>query len=221
LSFRAKRSADAKSFSSFDSIAPLYRALEILAFGNALHFARVAFVDKIGSASRALIAGEGNGRFLEALLRRHPTIRIDCVDASARMLQLAKARVHDNPRVRFLHEDLKVWSPDENSYDLIVTHFFLDCFTEQEVRLIVAKLAQAATSGAIWLLSDFAIPLGGVAKLHALAWLGAMYRFFRLTTRIGGAELIDPSPFLCAHEFRLSAQTLSRFGLIKAELWHR
>ena len=102
-----------KSLTSFDPIAPRYCALETLAFGNALQSARVAFLSEIGDTRRALIAGEGNGRFLEALLRRHPTIRVDCVDASARMLQLAKARVHDDPRVRFLHEDLKVWSPEE------------------------------------------------------------------------------------------------------------
>ena len=155
---RHDKTPNEQSQMSFDSIAPRYRALETLAFGNALQSARVAFLSEIGNTRRALIAGEGNGHFLEALLRRHPTIRVDCVDASARMLQLAKARVHDDARVRFLHEDLKVWSPEENTYDLIVTHFFLDCFVEEEVALIVAKLAQAATADAVWLLSDFSIP---------------------------------------------------------------
>ena len=97
---------------SFDFIAPRYRALETLAFGNALQCARVAFLREAGSIRRALIAGEGNGRFLHALRRKHPGICVDCVDASARMLQLAKAHVHDDARVRFLHEDLKVWSPE-------------------------------------------------------------------------------------------------------------
>lgn len=166
-------------------------------------------------------AGEGNGRFLHALLRKHPGIRVDCVDASARMLQLANARVHDDTRVRFLHEDLKVWSPEENIYDLIVTHFFLDCFVQDEIAAIVTKLARAATADAVWLLSDFVIPAGGLAKVHARVSLNAMYRFFRLTTQISGSELIDPSPFLRAHDFRLAAQTLSRFGLIKSELWRR
>ena len=182
MSFRAKRGEVEKSLTSFDPIAPLYRTLETLAFGSALQSARVAFLSEIGDTRRALIAGEGNGRFLEALLRRHPTIRVDCVDASARMLQLAKARVHDDARVRFLHEDLKVWSPEENAYDLIVTHFFLDCFVEDEIAVIVTKLARAATADAVWLLSDFSIPAGGLAKVHARIWLSAMYRFFRLTT---------------------------------------
>jgi ubiquinone/menaquinone biosynthesis C-methylase UbiE len=186
-----------------------------------LQSARVVFLSEIDNPRRALIAGEGNGRFLEALLRRHPGVRVDCVDASRRMLELANARVQDDARVRFLHEDLKVWSPEENVYDLIVTDFFLDCFVEEEVALIVAKLARAATSDAVWLLSDFSIPPSGVAKLHARVWLSAMYRFFRLTTRIRARDLIDPSEFLRAHGFRLAAQKLSRFSLIKSELWRR
>ncbi len=168
-----------------------------------------------------MIAGEGSGRFLEALLRKHPGVRVDCVDASARMLQLAKARVRDDPRVRFLNEDVKIWSPEENSYDLIVTHFFLDCFVEGEIAAIVTKLARAATADAVWLLSDFSIPGGGLAEVHARVWLSAMYRFFRLTTGINGCELIDPEKYLQGSGFRLINRRLARFGLIKSDLWQR
>ena len=125
---------------SFDSIAPLYRLLETIAFANRLQSARVTFLDQIPSPQRALIAGEGNGRFLRELLQKHPATVVDCVDASARMLQLARERVHGDSRTQHLHEDLVVWSPEENAYDLIVTHFFLDCFTQGEIALWLRNL---------------------------------------------------------------------------------
>jgi ubiquinone/menaquinone biosynthesis C-methylase UbiE len=206
---------------SFDLIAPHYRWLESIPFGHRLQAARIAFLDQVGTPKRALIVGEGDGRFLEVLLRKHPAIIVDCVDASARMLELARERVHDVSRVQFLHEDLMAWSPRENVYDLIVTHFFLDCFAGDEIAIVVAKLARVAMSDAVWLLADFSIPSRGIAKVHAQLWLRAMYRFFRLTTRINGRELIDPSEFLRAHGFHLHARRIQRLGLVKSELWRR
>ena len=210
---------------SFDAVAPWYRALETITFGNSLQRARVACLDEINSPRRALIVGEGNGRFLSAVLQRHPLIRIDCVDSSERMLDLARRHVLEtNPeeigRVAFLRDDVKSWTPTDR-YDLIVTHFFLDCFSTQQVGSIVAKLAQAAGPKAAWLLADFRIPEAGFARRHARAWLAVMYWFFRSFARIDARELVDPSPFLRAEGFTLERQQLFRLGMLKSQLWRK
>ena len=210
---------------SFDAVAAGYRTLETIAFGNTLQQARVACLDEIGSPRRALIMGEGDGRFLAALLQRHPLITIDCVDSSERMLDLARRHVLEtNPneirRVAFLQHDVRSWAPNDR-YDLIVTHFFLDCFSTQQVGHIVAKLAQAAAPNAIWLLADFRIPPAGFARLHARAWLAVMYCFFRAVAGIEAQELVDPSPFLRVEGFALARQDLFRLGMVKSELWRR
>jgi trans-aconitate methyltransferase len=206
---------------SFDLIAPHYHWLEKIAFGNSVQRARVKFLDQIETPKRGLILGEGDGRFLSALLARHPAAIVDCVDASARMLQFAAERLPGKSAVRFLQRDLLGWSPPVNTYDLIVTHFFLDCFTAEEIDAVVAKLAHAALPDASWLIADFAIPQSLLAKVHAQLWLRLMYGFFRLTTGISGCKLIDPGEFLDANGFRLAAQSLQQFGLIKSELWRR
>jgi ubiquinone/menaquinone biosynthesis C-methylase UbiE len=211
---------------NFDRVAPHYRWLEGLAFGNVLQRARVAWLTEIGTPVRVLLMGEGNGKFLSELLKMYPEVKVDCVDASARMLQLTEERVRreiggSKQGLRLLHEDLWTWSPEPNAYELIVTHFVLDCFRENEIERIVAKLAGAARRNAFWLLADFAIPTRGMARLHAQLWLRAMYWFFRATTRISSRELIDPSELLRTHDFRLVGQTVTRFGLIKSELWQR
>jgi len=100
-----------------------------------------------------LIVGEGDGRFLCELLCVHPKTDIDCIDASERMLQLTRSRVRRTrpesmAHVRFFHQDILDWSP-RHSYDLLVTHFLLDCFDSEELELIVAKLAETAREDAV------------------------------------------------------------------------
>lgn len=207
---------------SFDSIAPWYRALETIAFGNALQRARVVCLDGIGSCQRALIVGEGNGRFLAELLRKQPAIQVDCVDASERMLELARQRIGDEAnRVTFLQRDIRSWTPSQQRYDLIVTHFFLDCFSQEQLPEIVRKLSRAATNNAIWLLADFNVPDGTFARVRARAWLAAMYLFFRVVARIEARQLIDPSPFLRTAGFVLEQSVLFRGGIVKSEVWRR
>jgi SAM-dependent methyltransferase len=207
---------------SFDAIAPWYRALETIAFGNALQRARVAWLDEIDAPRRALIIGEGNGRFLSALLRIHPAVAVDCVEASERMLSLARDRIGGGNRsVHFHRRDIRSWTPPAAAYDLIVTHFLLDCFAEDQVAKIVAGISDAASANATWLLADFREPSGGIARLHAQAWLFAMYQFFRFTARIEAHELIDPSPFIRRHGFVLEGLRLFRGGMVKSEMWRR
>ncbi len=211
-----------RSGATFDFIARLYRLLESIAFQNSLQRARTFFLDQIPTPERVLVAGEGNGRFLREFVRRFPKARIDCVDASARMLELARAKLPDaNHSVRFIRNDLLAWSPEEDAYDLIVTHFFLDCFDEHELAKVVAALAKSATQNALWLLADFSIPRQPLRKLHAQTWLWVMHRFFRVVARISARRLIDPLPFMSAHGFRCAQNKYSRLGLVKSELWRR
>lgn len=211
---------------SFDATAPWYRALETIAFGGVLQRARVAFLSEIDTPRRVLIVGEGNGRFLCELLRCHPNIAVDCVDGSERMLELARRRVERQipdraNRINFLHQDIASWSSPENQFDLIVTHFFLDCFPESRVVEIVAKLSRAVAANATWLLADFHIAAEGFARWRANLWLAAMYRFFRFTAGIEARELVDPSRSLLGERFSLARQHLFRNGMVKSELWRR
>lgn len=210
---------------SFNALAPWYRTLEWIAFGDDLQRCRTACLGEIAAPRRVLIVGEGNGRFLCELLRRHPGVEVDCVDASQRMLQLARQRLErelsDRVQcVRFLQHDLTLWTPPEEQYDLVVTHFFLDCFAEAQLAAIVRKLAQAATENANWLVADFCVPANGVARLRARAWLAVMYQFFRLTAGIDSRRLVDPTPLMRAG-FALARQHVFRKGMLKSEMWRK
>lgn len=210
---------------NFDRVAPFYRALETIAFGNALQRARTRWLRDMAEPGRALILGEGDGRFICELLDVHPALEIDCVDASARMLNLVEERLKTKlavirNRVRLMQRDIRTWTP-EGSYDLIVTHFVLDCFGPGEIGTVVKKLARVATADATWLLADFAVPESAFARMHARISLRAMYAFFRLTTGLQTSELVDPTGDLSAQGFVCRWREMSRLGMLKSEMWLR
>ena len=208
---------------SFDLVAPHYRWLETIAFGNALQRARTHWIDTIARPKRTLILGEGDGRFLCELVRAYPKIEVDCIDASEAMLHLARARLRrmhpeSFSRVHFFREDILKWSP-RKSYDLLVTHFFLDCFPGRELQAIIAKLASAAEPGAVWLIADFTIPRKRFARAHARVWMRMMYTFFRATAGITANELVDPIPYLDGYGFTRASESLSRGRMLRSDVY--
>jgi ubiquinone/menaquinone biosynthesis C-methylase UbiE len=169
-----------------------------------------------------LILGEGDGRFLHALLRANPHVAVDCVDGSAEMLALARARVgEDAHRVRFFVAEASAWRPERRDYDLVVTHFFFDCLAAPEVEAIIDELAAASASHATWLLADFTIPKGRWRSIHARAWLSVLYSFFRATAGIRTSTLVDPVPLLEAHGYRCTQRFETRFGMLCSTSWRR
>ena len=183
--------------------------------------ARTRWIETVPSPKRVLTVGEGTGDFLRTFVRVHSDAAVDCLDASARMLELARLRISDPiNRVRFLKEDILSWRPPE-SYDLLVTNFVLDCFPRDELELVVGKLAGVATPGAYWLLAEFCIPRTIFARTHAKIWLATLYWFFRTTTGIRAKRLVDPTVELQANGFVCLKRSEWRLGLIKSELWQK
>jgi ubiquinone/menaquinone biosynthesis C-methylase UbiE len=211
---------------SFDLIAPHYRWMEFVLAGRKLQRCRTQFLGQLGGAENILIVGEGNGRFLTECRRSFPQAGITCIDASRPMLALARARLQcgglTDQGVEFLHADALQWRPPSNAYDLIVTHFFLDCFRAEQLREVIGKLATSARSGACWLLADFQVPRERIARWRARILLWCMYSFFRAITRLPAKELVAPDAFLVQAGFTLEQRRFSEWGLLHSDLWrHR
>ena len=206
-----------------DPLARWYRWLEYAGFGRALERTRLAFLGTMTTARRVLVLGDGDGRFLAAFLKVNPHAEVDCVDSSAGMLALAWQRVGtaDAARVRFHHADAVHWQPPAVSYDLIVTHFFLDCFTNGELFPLVARLAAFTVPGARWTVSEFRQPPGGPAAWHASLWITGLYAFFRVVTGLRARRLPNHAAALAAAGFRLERETVHRLGLLTSQAWRR
>lgn len=209
----------------FDLLAPVYPAMESLLAGPRLQRCRTAWIGELAGARRLLIAGVGHGPALAPVLRRHPQLRVTCVDASARMLAVARRRAAraglDLGRIEFVQARLPDWQPPVGAYDAIATHFFLDCFTPRQLSAIVSALARAAAPGARWIVSDFTVPARGPARWRALVVHRLMYLFFRFTTRLPAQRVTPPDAMLAAHGFRLLRRQTHEWGLLHADLWRR
>ena len=192
-----------------DRIARWYRWIEYAGFGRALERRREAFLSDVADARRVLALGDGDGRALAALLAAAPHACVDYIDVSARMLDLARARAGAK-RVHYRCEDARTAPLPATEYDLIVTHFFLDCFDETDLEPLIARLADAATPQARWLISEF----------RGNGWLvRALYFFFRLTTGLRTRRLVDHHPLLKRRGFRLVRCEDAWRGLLASELW--
>ena len=207
---------------SFDVLAPHYRWMEVVLAGEKLQRCRTAFLERIPPAQNVLILGEGNGRFLMECRRKMPSAKILCVDASARMLALAQRRLGDKRGpTDFVCADALMWVPPKRDFDLIVTHFFLDCFRPEQLDSLMARISEAAAPTANWLLADFQPAPAGLARLRSRLILWVMYRFFRVATRLPAKELTSPDVFLERYGFSLRERAVAEWCLLHSDWWQR
>ena len=202
--------------------------MEWLLAGQILQRCRTAFLEEVANARSALVLGVGRGRFLSEFLSANRTAAVTCVDSSLKMLRGCKQSVirsgADPSRVCFLladvlNRDEAIWS--RGPFNLVVTHFFLDCFRADQLATLIPAIGHLTSPKARWLLSDFRVPEEGFWRWRARIVLWLAYRFFRLSTRLPARSLVNPTPFLRNIGFELRHQKLSQRGLLHSDLWEK
>jgi ubiquinone/menaquinone biosynthesis C-methylase UbiE len=201
-----------------DGIARWYQALEYLAFGRALGRRRFQYIDEIAGARSVLILGDGDGRFTAEFVRQNPAAKVDSVDLSIRMIEMAKGRVSDAANVRFRMGDARTIAL-ERKYDLVVTHFFLDCFTGGDLNLLIARVTECCEPEARWLVSEFGSPEKGMGRIAAKIVIRLLYFCFRLATGLKVTQLPDYGLLLTRNGFHVSSRSTAIGGLLVSELW--
>ncbi|MDR3774376.1 MAG: class I SAM-dependent methyltransferase [Terracidiphilus sp.] len=209
---------------NFSPLAHLYRWMEYLSFGPWLALTRSAFLDRLSDSRRALVLGDGDGRFTARLLGANPTVQIDAIDASSAMLEqlLRRAGPHKS-RVRILLADIRDWEAPAPiiapPYDLVATHFFLDCLTTGEVEALAGRLRGALATSAIWIVSEFAVPPGWQGRLVARPLVAGLYLIFGWLTGLVVRTLPDHASALRGAGFTLEERRARLAGLLISELW--
>jgi SAM-dependent methyltransferase len=205
---------------NFNRLVHIYRWMEWAAFGPFLAFCRSTYLQEMRERRRVLIIGDGDGRFTAKLLQSNPEVTVDAVDASRAMILALRRRAGGNAgRLRTQILDARDWQPPLGaSYDLIVTHFFLDCLTTAEISDLAARARSAAAPGAIWVLSEFAIPSNWFGLLIAGPIVRALYRVFRLIAGLSVNRLPDYSLALQSAGFLPRSARAQLRGLLISEL---
>jgi SAM-dependent methyltransferase len=206
----------------FNLIARPYRWLEYLTLGRSLENCRNYFLSHLLNCRRALVIGDGDGRFLAQLLTRNTHLHADAVDTSSTMLQIlnqrCEAAIPDANTRLDCHQFDALTFPLDGSYDLIVTHFFLDCLTQSELALLIHRIAKHTDPGALWLISDFRIPPGPM-QIPAKLLIRSLYLAFRLLTGLRTTRLPDHATPLFKAGFVRIAHQHRLAGILTVELW--
>jgi SAM-dependent methyltransferase len=207
---------------NFDRVARPYRRIEYLTFGRSLERCRNYFLPLVESRRKAIVLGDGDGRFLARLLAANPQLVADAVDLSPTMLLLLSQRAHAaapncRGRLHFHQANALDFTPVQPC-DLIVTHFFLDCLTQSQVDALTLRLARHLVPGALWLVSDFRIPPDAM-RWPARALIGSLYLAFRLLAGLRVSTLPDHGLALNAAGFHQIKCHLSLAGMLTSEVW--
>jgi ubiquinone/menaquinone biosynthesis C-methylase UbiE len=208
---------------NFDPVALPYRWLEYLSFGPWLERCRNAQLVHLTGAQHVLLLGDGDGRFLASLLAINPSLTADVVDSSRSMLRLLDRRMRRSglpaqPHIHLHHADALQWDP-AGDYDLIVSHFFLDCFFPHQLEQLFDRVLPRARPGAQWVISEFAIPGNTFAAHLASCLIGLLYRAFGLLTGLPVRTLPDYAAALRRRGLLLRRERRFLAGLLCSQLW--
>jgi ubiquinone/menaquinone biosynthesis C-methylase UbiE len=198
----------------------MYRWLEYLSFGPCLARCRKAQLPHLTGARRALLLGDGDGRFLLQLLEVNPGLHADVVDSSRSMLTVLKRRVRHyvGENIRLHLADALQWEPSGN-YDLIVSHFFLDCFFPHQLEQLFDRVLPHAQPGAHWVVSEFAVPRNPLTAFLARGIIASLYRAFGLLTGLQVRSLPDYANSMRRRGLVLRHERRFAAGLLRSELW--
>jgi len=217
--------ADPPHQPDFDRVARIYRWAEYASLGPLLERTREHFLPRLTGCRRALLLGDGDGRFLARLLQQNRGLQAVAVDTSAKMLHLLATRCHRaksnaTTRLRTHHGSALHVTPAKDT-DLIVSHFFFDCFAQSEVDALTHRLAAQVAPGTLWLVSDFGVPRPRALRPLAALYIHALYLAFRVLTGLRTARLPDPQAALTRAGFERIARHEVLLGLLYTELWRR
>ncbi len=205
---------------NFDRLAGIYRWMEWLTFGPWLWHCRCAFLRDLDLRRKVLVLGDGDGRFTARLLHENRSVLVEAVDASSAMLAELKRRAGpDAGRVSAQVADLRVWEPGKDDYDAIVSHFFLDCLTTEEIAALATRLRKRIGPDAVWMVSEFAVPGNWFGRTVAQPLVSCLYRGFGLLTGLEIRRLPDHRTALGSAGFALIRQHRRLGGLLISEVW--
>jgi SAM-dependent methyltransferase len=205
---------------NFNRLARVYRWLEWFTFGPILWKCRCAYLAEMKYRRSALVIGDGDGRFAAKLLEENPHIAIEAVDGSELMLRQLMRRAGRNAnRVRPHLADARHLQLAACKFDLIATHFFLDCLTTADVESLAMRVRESLISDAAWVVSEFAIPDSWYGRFIARPIVTALYFAFGCLTGLTIRELPLHREALQGVGFILTNERKWLSGLLVSELW--
>ncbi len=186
---------------NYNAVAWFYDALSRLVFGSSIKKAQIDLLSLIPSNSKLLIVGGGTGWILEEITKLHPSgLEITYVDSSSKMIELSKKRNPAANQVQFIEASIEDYlQPNaSNLYDVIITPFIADCFSQSAWQQVFIKLDASLQPNGLWLYTDF--QLNDKSPLWQKLLIKLLYLFFRITCRIPAKQLPDVDGYFSSYK---------------------
>ncbi|WP_233214510.1 class I SAM-dependent methyltransferase [Rhodopirellula bahusiensis] len=212
------------SVRGYDRLARWYWLLEKPVFRNDLQRARTALLSELPELDRILILGDGDGRLLAEVLCLQPHAQVTSVEQSPEMLRLQQQRVTRlgaDYRVRLVCQDAREWDAGGAAFACVIAPFFLDCFTEPELRLQLPRWMNLVEPRGWFYHVDFVMPVSGWRRHRAQFWSGVMHRFFRWQTGLVSRSLVPVEDFFGATEWTVHRTQSLNQGFLQSRLYRR
>lgn len=196
----------------FDRLAPIYDFLALLFIGKGIRSAQVHFLNHLTGKEKLLILGGGTGWILPHIVKINPTLKIDYIELSPKMILKAQQSLKNSQNVRFIigtEEDIP-----HQEYNCVLTNFYLDLFMDSKLNNVIKKIKKSLLPNAHWIATDF---ISERSWHKALLWI--MYRFFRVTTGLKTLSLPQWQNLIIQAGGKLVRLKLFSRGFIKATVY--
>ena len=207
---------------SFDRVANYYAWMEKIIFGYDLEKIRNVHLKLIDDEESILLLGDGDGRFLKKISETGADGLIVSLDSSSKMIELSRKRLQNTDlEVQYFCQKIKNFEKLESfKPDLIFAHFFLDCFTEDEVILIIDLLSQWSTKTTKIVVSDFFITkTNSISGTYQKLLTQTMISFFRVFCGISAKKLPNIPKIMNSKGWNCISHKSLRNGFINSWVW--
>lgn len=175
--------------SGFDLVASFYDPLAKLVFGSSLQDAQAWLLPYIPKGATVLIIGGGSGWLLKQVLLHTCPKQVVYLEASEKMLQLARQQNPASTIVTFRHGTDADLQPHEQ-FDVVITPFLLDLFPDERLSQLMQRLYAVLAPGGLWLFTDF-WPVQHQPPFWQKLLAKSMYLFFGVLSGVQGRQLPD------------------------------
>lgn len=205
---------------NYDSIADYYDVLSRMVFFRTQVKAQIQQLAAIPANSTILIAGGGTGWILEEIAKVHSSgLKITYVEISSKMLGRSKKREVKGNTVEYVHAAMEDFKPS-GFYDVLITAFFFDNFSADNVGLIFKQLNALLKPGGIWLFADFYYTEKS-GKRWQLLLLKSMYLFFSKISSVEAKTLINTEHFFEEQSYAIVKINFYYGSFIKAVIYQK
>jgi len=194
-----------------------------MVFGDAIRRAQVHFLFYIPPNAHILVVGGGTGWIIDEIWKRKQETTFVYIDISSEMIRRAKKLVREQYPTHMQNIEFRTGSldllTDTDTFDVVITPFFLDLFTSAQLPGISQRLISVLKQKGIWLFTDFHLPPSQPMRTVATLLIRTMYLFFRVVTHISAKKLPNFDLYFPSDTFTLQEKQYFYMNIIQTKIF--